>query len=232
MLQMLLGGFFVVIDLGNRHYQRVERTASDGTIMSEETGWHWDLVPDEIGHLLIGLAFFSLAGTAQGRLRNWLKALGWWQLVMILIAMAGHRIDQVSITEVTEYGSITTKKPSWIGLYLIPGLGVLQAIAGVTAGWCLAKLCRTHHLSRGAQLWTRYAWLISTAAAFYVVSAAYLLMRWISHPEDPVVGAMSYLPQHFVAFTALAVATLIAVIALWLHACLGTRAEALATSHR
>ena len=226
MLWILLGGLFVVIDLGSKQYQRVEQTASDGTSTSQETGWQWDLVPDEIGHLLIGLAFFNLAAAAQGSVRTWLKALGWWQLVMILIAMGSHRIDQVVVTEITEYGSRSTTKPSWIGAYVVHGVSALHALGEVAAGWCLAKLCRTHDLLRSAQLWTRYAWLVSAVTAFCVVSGAFFLMHWFSQPGEAVIEAVPYLAQHSAAFAVLAVATLIVSVALWLHACIGTRAEA------
>ena len=229
MLRILLGGLFVVIDAGSKQYQRVERTASDGTIRSHETGWQLDLVPDEIGHLIIGLAFLSLAKTAQGPLRTWLKALGWWQLLMILMAIFGHRINQVVITEITEYGSRSTTRPGWVGGYLVPALGALWAIAEVAAGWCLAKLCRTHNLLRGAQLWTRYAWLVSALAVVYLAYGAFFIVRWFAHPEEPIFGAIPNLAQTFAAFAVLGVVTMITLVVVWLHACLGTRAEALAT---
>ncbi|MEM8709851.1 MAG: hypothetical protein AAGG01_02780 [Planctomycetota bacterium] len=227
MLQLVVGGAFIVLDMESKNTQKVESTTADGTTTAEITGWSFDLIPDEIGHLLLSLAFFRVAAAAQGPLRTWIKAVGAWQLVMLVLKVIGHRIDEIAVTQVTEYGSTTVTTPRWLLPSLVPVLGWAAQMA---AAWCLARLCRSLDLMRGATRWTRYAWLMTAMAAFHFLGLIFILQQWLRDDGQPIVAAAPFLAKHFVAFAALALISLIATAALLLHACLGTRAEALAAA--
>lgn len=227
MLKLLIGSLIVLIDIDNKHIDTVSRSSGDGKSVAQLRGWQFDLVPDEIGYFMVALAFFGLATLAQGSLKAWLKALGTWQWVMIVATIVGHRVDQEAVTLVTEYGSQTTTLPaSPLGYLTVLLQSPLQAFAGLVTGWCLVKLCQSLDLVRGAQLWTRYAWLLTFVAVVHMGGLLYVLFRYLSEPDGSLFGFLPLLAQSFVVFAVVVVGVAIAMGILWVHACLGTRAEA------
>lgn len=221
MLNLLMGGLLIAIDVPVRQVVGAQRLGSTGASEGPVTGWQWDLLPDELGHLLEAIAFLSLARTVAGPLRSALTVLGLWQGAMILMALLSHKVHDVAMTATTEVVIVRDSAPT--SVWLTFGLVTVLTVA---TGWCLAWLCRSHDLREGARAWRRNARWVSIAAVGTFAFAVWVESSLTDPSQSPFDWPVNGLSKYWFFLAGLGLAIAITVGITWIHSCLVTRAEA------
>ncbi|MDG1490340.1 MAG: hypothetical protein P8R43_00520, partial [Planctomycetota bacterium] len=116
-----------------------------------------DLFPDELGAVLLLLAFLGLLRVASGALRGWFVLLIALQALAFFVALGSHRPQEA----VTQEG------------FSFDWRGSLGLITALIAGWSLAALAGQLDFTTSRWRWRRFAlWTTLGHVALFTAGAA------------------------------------------------------------
>lgn len=204
MVALLVAMPLIAVDFTWSRWESASRYLPDGSEGKEYSGYRFDVLPDELGHALIGLAFVWLAGTARGRVSLGLRTLAVWQLALIALTFRGHFVYSDPLLTQPENGA----------------LGLAKSLACVAAAWLIACACGQLNLDSGERSWKRVMKGAALLMVFVFGSTALFLLTADGASLGGGAAGLGIL-------SGIGVALLISVGCLVIAACLTTRSEAL-----
>ena len=144
MLLLLAGAALLAVDVtfGTNGTETV--TTWDGPDSVTETGFLLDVFPDELGAILLALAFLPLRRVASGALRAWFALLVALQPLIFFVALGSHR-PQEAVEAVAQEG------------FSFDWRGSLPLITIIVAGWSLTALAGQLDFTTSRWRWRRFA---------------------------------------------------------------------------
>lgn len=204
---LLAGAALLAIDLTVGADGTEAVTTWEGPDAVTETGFLIDVFPDELGAVLLALAFLPLRRVASGALRAWFALLIGVQSLVVIVALGSHRPQEV----VAQEGFSFDWRES------------LELITIIVAGWSLTALAGQLNFTTSRWRWRRFA-LWATFGHLGMVGLLALFTGLLG------AQAATWTPAQLTAATmtlaGLSLALQIALAYLGIAACLAMRAEA------
>ncbi len=203
MSMLLVGTAFLAVDVTRGSWTTQSVRDSQGTELSSTRGFRYDLVPDEVGHLLFIACFFAFFRLCQGAAKKWFLVLIPLQLVGLVGAVLDHFI--------VGHKPLATLSSDWVGS--------LNSVLYMAVGWPFMLACRELGLRTSEVRWRRFAlWMTALVLLPFVVA---ILLSAFGESEQP----LNLSPNVQVAIPVVFVLGGLTLF-LWGSACLGTRSEA------
>ena len=168
-MSLLLGGTALhAIDVSFRSESTETVSWVGGAEPVQSTGLLIDLFPDELGAVLLVLAFLGLLRVASGALRGWFVLLIALQALAFFVALGSHSSQEAVAQEGFTF--------DW--------RGSLGSITALIAGWSLAALARQLDFTTSRWRWRRFA-VWATLGEVALLAAVAALGYTASTSVDP-----------------------------------------------
>ncbi len=201
--RLFVGMSLVAFDFTVGRGEGTQRYLPDGSEGTVYRGYRFDLIPDELGYVLIGLALLRLAETVTPRIGLGLRALAAWQLVLIALEFRSHFVFP---------------DPSNLQVG-VAATGLAGSAATVLGAWLIARSCGELGLSASERCWGRVALVEACLFVLLAGGSAYFLLS-----GDPLYREADSAWSMGLGGIVLALSVVSA--GLFVYACFATRSEA------